>query len=102
MYSINFKKYVQNNSIVVTDNSHDLQFKRNDYDVTFIYNKKSNNHEEDLLAISIPSFLQDEKPEFIKDLYKVYPSTPIFITPHLDELSFAYGYIIGAQHANHS
>lgn len=95
MYELKINASLENNTVVVSCGNDKLKFKRNDHRIVFIY--KINTHDDDLIAISIPAKMESE---FLKDLYKVYPSTPIFTSLGFNDIGFACGYFIGVLHAD--
>jgi hypothetical protein len=86
MDKITIDEYNAKCTMVLNGVEKDIVFCRNDYDITFIY------LDDELICIFVP----DNAHEDIKnDIKRLYDDVPVLIFEYLEELSFAYGMIIG-------
>jgi len=74
--------------MIVNGINREISFRKNDYNVTFIY------LDNQLICIFIP---EDTRPDIISDIKRVYADRPsmIFVGDCFDEVSFLYGMSIG-------
>lgn len=102
MYTLSLTAEYDDYEVRLTDTSpgknNGLIFKRNDYNIIFIYKKLNDNTQ--LISIGIPSILKTKRPDIVDGLFNIYSDVPIFFVPFVNEFIFTYGYIVGVMNAN--